>query len=499
MSSAQLDTRNHLSHEEAGPSFESAFFALHESPIPESPILVEPALKQQVAARLASHRARRQRIHISTPAPTPTPSPARVRAARIAAAVAERYAHSPSYHAVLATEADAAIRQAEAVAEAAAAAARAVTAAQLDLLEEIGGHLDPQDLAEPATDSVSLALSQSAAETPAPPVFAPTPGAIPPAPTEAVTPTSQMTVRLYEETVPVLASSLSQSVTNSPIGSTLDALDVHEALALDEEIAFRQSPTFEDAIPPTDIPANLIQFPRQLVAARRARPRLAEGPLREDTLAEEVSQLRIFEVEPDQLSSTPAAASAAPEWTSIMLGAQPVVASTLVEAVEPDSYPTLADAPLLQTAPLELRIMAAAVDSCIVLAVMLAFTAAAVLTIGTLPALQFEWPATFSAIPDFIGHLLPGVVGFTTVFVALTAIYQALFFTFSDSTPGMNYARIGLCTFSDDNPTRSQMRRRVLAFLVSACPLGLGLVWSWIDTDRLGWHDRLSRMYQRSY
>jgi len=84
-------------------------------------------------------------------------------------------------------------------------------------------------------------------------------------------------------------------------------------------------------------------------------------------------------------------------------------------------------------------------------------------------------------------------------FLILTTLYQLLFFTFSNATPGMNYARIGLCTFSDENPTRAQMRRRALAFLLSAIPLGLGLLWSWIDSDRLGWHDRLSRMYQRSY
>ena len=509
MSSAQLDTRHHLSQEEVGSSFESAFFASQESPILEShfqvsPTLGEPELKQQVAARLASHRARRQRIHVSVPVPTPIASPSRARAARIAAAVAERYAHSPSYRAILAAEADAAIRQAEAVAEAAAEAARAVTAAQLDLLEEIGGDLDPFGVAERSTEPAGPASTRPPASA-----FAPIPAAVPPldlkvapaaqtiAPQAQATeiPVPQITIRLYEETAPILAST---PVSGSAFRPTMDALDMDEALALDEEIAFRQSPNFEDSTP-ADIPANLIQFPRQLIAARRARPRLAEGPLREDSPVEEPSQLRIFEVEPTQLSSAPAVASAAPEWSSIMLGAQPVVASTLVEAVEPDTYPTLADAPLLQTAPLELRIMAAAVDSCIVLAVMLAFAAAAVLTIGSLPPLELIWPTSFAAIPDFLGHLLPGVLGLAAVFIALMAIYQALFFTFSDSTPGMNYARIGLCTFSDENPTRTQMRRRVLAFLVSACPFGLGLFWSWIDSDRLGWHDRLSRMYQRGY
>ena len=43
------------------------------------------------------------------------------------------------------------------------------------------------------------------------------------------------------------------------------------------------------------------------------------------------------------------------------------------------------------------------------------------------------------------------------------------------------------------------MRRRVFATVLAACPLGLGLLWMWMDDDRLGWHDRMSRMYQRAY
>lgn len=63
----------------------------------------------------------------------------------------------------------------------------------------------------------------------------------------------------------------------------------------------------------------------------------------------------------------------------------------------------------------------------------------------------------------------------------------------------MRYARIGLCTLDDNNPTRSAMRRRILATILAACPLGIGFLWAWFDDDGLGWHDRISRMYQRSY
>jgi hypothetical protein len=63
----------------------------------------------------------------------------------------------------------------------------------------------------------------------------------------------------------------------------------------------------------------------------------------------------------------------------------------------------------------------------------------------------------------------------------------------------MRYAKIALCTFEDDNPTRKAMRNRVGALLLSALPLGLGFLWSFFDDDHLGWHDRVTRTYQRSY
>ena len=63
----------------------------------------------------------------------------------------------------------------------------------------------------------------------------------------------------------------------------------------------------------------------------------------------------------------------------------------------------------------------------------------------------------------------------------------------------MRYARIALCTLTDENPTRSAMRKRLLAMLLAAVPLGMGFAWALLDEDRMGWHDRMSRMYQRAY
>jgi uncharacterized RDD family membrane protein YckC len=134
--------------------------------------------------------------------------------------------------------------------------------------------------------------------------------------------------------------------------------------------------------------------------------------------------------------------------------------------------------------------MAAIVDGCIITAALFVFIAAFAFTVGKLSG-SSHMSAQMSSQTAAIG-----VLGTLTV---LTLLYQLLFFTLSEATPGMRYARIALCTFSDDNPTRQAMRRRILAIVLAACPLGIGFLWAWLDEDGLGWHDRISRMYQRSY
>ena len=418
-------------------------------------------LKEQVAQRLAAHRARRGQRAENAPTPIANPARANARASRIAAAVAERYANSPSYRSFLAAQAEAAIHEAEAAAEVAALNAQAVADAQYQLLAE----LDQWTLTPPA-----------AAETAAPNAATTSvPQAVVPDLTKSVD--SGLTVWLYD--ADQITPGFSPRVANRVEPQT--ALDEAESIALDDEIAFRQSPTFDDPTAPIDIPANLIEFPRQLVAPRKARPRLAEGPLREEAdQTPKAAQLRIFEVEAAQISTAPAVESAAPEWSSILLAAQPV--STVVEVPEAPFQPVFSP----QAAAFHLRVMAAVVDGCVIVAALFAFIGVFAFTVGKLSG-SSHMSAQTAAI---------GVLGTLTV---LTLLYQVLFFTLSEATPGMRYARIALCTFSDDNPSRSSMRRRILATVLAACPLGIGFLWAWLDEDGLGWHDRISRMYQRSY
>lgn len=446
MSSAQLDIQP---LDEAAESSEAA----------ASPFV----LKQQVAERLAAHRARNggNAAPPAAPSAVQRSSSAKPRAARIAATVAERYAQSQSYRAYLAAEAERAIRQAEAAAEIAARNAQAIADAQNKLLAE----LEQWELTSPAAEPVAE-VEYEVERSATPPAQVSSAG---------------VTVRLYEE---IAAPEPSGRAFQPNYEPEQYPLDEEERLALEDEIAFRQSPTFDDPVAPVEIPANLIEFPRQLVASRRARPRLAEGPLRDEaSQAPDPAQLRIFEVEPAEISSEPAAEAVAPEWSSIMLSALP--AAVQHEAPQVPFSPAIP----VHTASMNLRLMAGLVDGCIVAAGVIVFAAAFASTLNRIPGAQG------------MGDLPPQTVAIATVgvFLVFMLLYQALFFTFSDATPGMRYARIALCTFSDENPTRAAMRRRIFAAVLSACPLGIGFLWAWLDDDSLGWQDRISRMYQRSY
>lgn len=481
--------------------------------IPEEPL--EPfALKQQVAERLAAHRNRRGRQSGAEAAQSSSVTPARERTQRIAAAVAERYAQSKSYRAFLAEEAERAIRQAEAAAEVAALNAQAVAQAQYELLDQLDQYVAepaaPALVPPPSVEPASLNITEAAH-----PVAQLD---LPPAPAFSA---ASLTVRLAEDIRRPDIEAV-QRAHRSHAREVIDAvnggIDPSETLSLDEEIAFRQAPVFEPVEPTVEIPANLIEFPRQLVAPRRARPRLAEGPLREEGEGEHDShQLRIFEVESEQISSAPAVEASAPEWSSILLDAQPRASSAVtVDGAahaayaayeytpnQPVEYATAGERPAqhlertletrhlyvapFKVAPLGQRAMAAVVDVCAVLAACMLFVAGTVLT-----ASHFA--------PDGLHMTLPqAALAAAVTIVVLGFAYQYLCFTFSDATPGMRYARIGLCTFADDNPTRAAMRKRIGALALSAAPLGLGLLWSLLDEDQLGWHDRVSRMYQRSY
>ena len=412
-------------------------------------------LRQQVAERLRAHRQRRaQPVQVEE---APATGRSRGPKEKIAAAVAERYAQTPSYRAYLAEQAQRATEEAAAVAEVARRNAEAVAAEQQRLLSELELWDAPQEF------SSETAVVVQAVETAAP-ARVETPAKT------VVERSAAMTVRLYEDLGPA------PSVPPRPV-SPPRLQDTDEAMALDEEIAFRQAPVFEhySLEPPVPLPANLLEFPRQLVAARKARPLLAEGPLLEEAKAR-TQQLRIFEVEAELISQEPPPVTNAPEWSSIRLEAHTVTAP-----VENAATPTLPSLKPPQTAPIELRAMATIVDVMLVAAALIGFAGIFVRLVGPIPV-----------------EVSTAIVAAVT-YVAFFVVYQLIFFSFNGQTPGMRYARIGLCTLTDENPTRSAMRRRILAQGIALAPLGIGVLWALLDDDGLGWHDRISQMYLRAY
>jgi uncharacterized RDD family membrane protein YckC len=228
----------------------------------------------------------------------------------------------------------------------------------------------------------------------------------------------------------------------------------------------------DEAVKPLAV--NLIDYPRELVAARKVRPRLAEGPLRESSQATGQGQLKIFEVAPESISQTVRIGAAGGEWSPIRLDTDRV--SQLSDDVQSFTQETP-----LKAAPLEDRLMAGIFDLALVIAAFALFVLVFVACTAHPPSGR---PALLAAGLVLAGFFL---------------LYQYLFFKFAEGTPGMRYAKIALCTFEDENPTRQAMCKRVLFLMLSAAPLGLGFAWAWFDPDRLGWHDRLSRIYQRSY
>jgi uncharacterized RDD family membrane protein YckC len=162
------------------------------------------------------------------------------------------------------------------------------------------------------------------------------------------------------------------------------------------------------------------------------------------------------------------------QWLSIQLDTESTAREEKPPPVPREELP-------LQVASFEDRMMAALVDCGLVASAFLLFT------------VVFAFSTT---------HLPTGriaVAGAAAILLSMALLYQYLFFTLTDATPGMRYARIALCSFEDENPTRNAMRARIGALLLSALPLGLGFLWAAFDEDSLSWHDRITRTYQRSY
>jgi len=216
--------------------------------------------------------------------------------------------------------------------------------------------------------------------------------------------------------------------------------------------------------------AKLIEFPRELVAPRKRRPRRAEGPLAAEGLER---QLSIFEVDPGAFPMQPGTDGVAPAWASIELEAQPP------DEPEPEPLSAAVLLPDLRMAPIHLRMMSALVDGALIAGALLGAALVAAAGIG------HPLPAGIAKISAILGFLLAGL------------LYQTIFLILDNATPGMRCTGLFLFTFDGQSPTRSRRRTRFGALLLSVLPVGLGVAWMLFDDGHLCWHDRLSKTYLR--
>jgi uncharacterized RDD family membrane protein YckC len=502
--------------------------------------------KQQLAERLDSYRAKHSEV--SDPPLPPSHSSGNSRASKIARAVASRYAEAPTYRELLVAAAKA---EEAFLAEQKARAEQAARAAALRQ--------------EAARSSESTNSSEN----------------LPPSPR-----TSAAGEQAFRDRYGVSTGTQPAKAVMPEFAARSREMHLHQA-------AQEPEPSLEDLLasalvePRSVLPSKLIEFPRELVSAHRARPRLAENIAREQVPAileppPPPPPLRIFEVQqeaeaavrpPDQVAQAelplvPALLEAAATKLSVRNELGSTEHSEAEEVPQPVGQAALTSNTSAQSAPQSSVLANRQSETCSQSEVSKRAAAPANAIGRGAPNVQkssepkpspvrafkgLEWAAisldkepaayrrkTESPVAEYVPFMIEpasidrrvmafavdfaavtaGFLGFLVVFAAstphlptgLTAValggavyaslwvlYQMLFFSLSGATAGMLYAHIALCTFDDQNPTRSALRRRLAAWWLSCLPLGLGFLWCFVDEDNLCWHDRITRMYQRKY
>ena len=405
------------------------------STLPSSPTPL-PSWKQEVNRRLAEHKNRRGISVVDENDSLDLHGSGNTRAAAAAARVAARYAKAPSYSDLQAAEARAALRAAEAATR---AAVEAQVAAQA-VLDHFEAGIEDREL-ERSIDEVAVPARQT--EMNAEPADHP-----------------GVEIR-WEPDMPQIPM---RTEAYSGIQYDWAAEEQYEAGPVYEEI---------EAHP---IAANLIQFPREIVATRRMRPRLGDGPGGENS-----QQLSIFEVDPNSVSTEPMAESVGtgdPVWIGSSWQQMELDEHPQAEQL-PDYYALVPDEHKLYQAPFGRRMMATVVDAALIMGLVFGSVYLIASNVEQLPGKH-----------GFEACVALAVIGFA-------ALYEWFFLTFARVTPGMRYAQLSVCTFDEQVPTRAQMKGRLKAMLISVLPIGLGMLWSIFDEDQMSWHDRLSKTYLR--
>jgi len=156
----------------------------------------------------------------------------------------------------------------------------------------------------------------------------------------------------------------------------------------------------------------------------------------------------------------------------------PALGGILMDAVEEPAQERRPGFELpLQAAPMSRRLLAATIDSLLVITAFAGFA------------------YIFFRITAIVPPLQQGA-GISVGLIALLWIaYQYFLIVHAGTTPGLKLAHLRLSRFDGTTVPRKIRRWRVLASVLSGLSLALGYAWCFLDEDRLCWHDRITRTY----
>jgi uncharacterized RDD family membrane protein YckC len=248
---------------------------------------------------------------------------------------------------------------------------------------------------------------------------------------------------------------------------TPSAIDSESSSPLNLQVPKFAEPETAEAEPVVYMPGDddprpdtykVIQFPRQALTGERGAQYQALASPDDLELAEPVLDTpRILD---------------APEPEAVQLDMLQSFADIRLEA---EQRHEIDDLPPASPAPLNIRVFAGMVDVLMLIAGGIVFAATVLVLSSALPPARLLLPAMAATMS------------------LLWLLYQYVFLVYSSGTPGMRMAALELHTFHGEPVTVALRRNRAFASLLSACSLGLGYFWAYVDEDTLCWHDRITR------
>lgn len=144
------------------------------------------------------------------------------------------------------------------------------------------------------------------------------------------------------------------------------------------------------------------------------------------------------------------------------------------EVLTPPESNIICDAPV---APISLRVKAALIDTFVVLSGLIAASGLFIFKVREI---------------SHDKHVLPFVC---LAILAIPAMYKLVWTHAGRDSFGMQCAGLRLVDFDGNPPSQERRYQRLLGSLLSVLAAGVGLIWAFVDQDRLTWHDHISSTF----